>query len=123
MPSRASCAAAVVGDHEDDVAPDLGKSNGDVLAAVLQGVPEHLAEHEHERGRALPGEPDVGELGVTSFSAPSPCTSIPRRRSISSARSADVLAVLGQLLVYRGDGEDAIDEVAERLARIDALCP
>ena len=45
-------AAAVVGDHEDDVAPDLGKSNGDVLAAVLQGVPEHLAEHEHERGRA-----------------------------------------------------------------------
>ena len=33
----------------------------------------------------------------------------------------DVLAMLGQHFVHRGDGEDAVDGVAERLARVDVV--
>ena len=45
-----------------------------------------------------------------------------RAQPVDQLRELDVLlALLGQRLVYGGDGEDPVDGVLERLARVDAL--
>ena len=53
--------------------------------------------------------------------APRPWTSMARRRSTSSPRSTSSSRLLGQHLVHRRDGEDAVDRVAERLPRVDLV--
>ena len=94
-----------------------------VGAAVLERVREQLAEDERERRGALAGELDRLELGGDLLAR----RRAPGRASREAGRELgeidDVPAVLGQLLVHRGDREDPVDRVAERLLRVDALGP
>ena len=60
---------------------------------------------------------------LTSFPATSPCTSIARNRSISSSSSTSSSRCSVEHLVHRGDREDPVDRVPQRLLRVDVRCP
>ena len=112
---------AVVGDREHDVAVALRERDRDVVAAVLERVLEELGEDERERGRALPRERDRLELGRHVLPRDEPLHEH-RAQPIDELAEVDVvLAVLGEHLVHRGDGEDPVDRVVERLARVDVV--
>ena len=71
-------AGAVVGDREDDLAVALPERYRDMVAAVLERVPEELREDERERDGALPGERHRLELGGHVLPGDESWTSIAR---------------------------------------------
>src|SRR5918996_3568219 len=113
--------AAVVRDREDDLAVLSSEVDRDVLAAVLERVLEELGEHERERSRLLSRQRDLRELGRHLLARDEPLDEH-RSQPVDELAEVDVvLAMLRQHLVHRGDREDAIHGVLERLARIDVL--
>ena len=113
--------AAVVRDREHDVAVPPRELDPHRRAAVLERVLEELAEDERERGRAVAGQRDRLELGLDLLPRDEPLDEH-RAQPLDQLAELDVvLAVLGQHLVHGRDGEDAVDGVAERLARIDRV--
>ena len=97
--------------------------NRHVRAAVLEGIPQQLGEDERERRRPLTRDGDVVELGRHVLADGQPLDEHCSQPVDQLVEVDDVLAVLRQLLVDGGDGEDAIDRVAERLLGVDAQRP
>src|SRR5882672_6820335 len=114
-------AGTLVGNREDDVAVAERELDPDRAGAVLERVLEQLAEDERERGGTASGERDGLEARLDHASRREPldehCA-----QPVDQLGELDVfVALFRQDLVDRGNGEDAIHGVLERLARVDTV--
>ena len=88
---------------------------------MLERVLQQLGEDERERGRAGARERHRLE-SCLDVAAGAETLHEHRAEAVDQLREVDVLLpLLGERLVHGGDGEDPVDRMLERLARVDAL--
>ena len=112
---------AVVRNRQHHLAVSLRERDRDVAAAVLEGVLEQLGEDERDGRGLLSRERDRLELRAYVLPG-ADALDEHRPQPVDELAEVDVvLAVLGQDLVHRGDREDTVHGVLERLARVDVI--
>src|SRR5581483_6433970 len=111
--------AAVVRDREHDLAVATAEVDVDAPAAVLERVAEELGEDERERGRAMAGEEHRLELLVDGAAVRDALHQDAAEPPEEIGEVDVVVAALREELVHRGDREDPVHRVLERLSRVD----